>query len=448
MPREVQQWGEAQVLLWALGQLPPGTRTASIDKGVTDMLADVTGHVLLKWDLEVLADTSGDLPPAVVTFLDLGLRALKASVASGLSPPLCYMASSSAGAAAVAAEPPPPVSSAPLVVIAGPPAAGKGTQCEKIKGLYGFVHLSTGDLLRDNVKQGTELGVKAKAFMDKGELVPSELIIDIVKARLGSHDVLAQGCLLDGFPRTADQAGAMVEGGLRVNAFLLIEVPDDDLVERGCGRRLDPETGEIYHLKFRPPPAEIAHRLVHRSDDQEDKIRTRLRAYHDQVSAILPYFPGVVTRVNGATSPDNVFAEIREALAARGITPAPSPARTGFAPGPRLGMRFFRATGCVQGVGFRRSLVRALRERGLQGGASNVASDPRSVDFTLQGDPAQMESFVSSFCNLVGGTVLSGGGATVEGLEELPQGRPREAHEITTDNVDNLGWEPEFPLLF
>eukprot|EP00439_Symbiodinium_sp_Y106_P081630 s279_g20.t1 len=151
-----------------------------------------------------------------------------------------------------------------LVVIAGPPAAGKGTQCEKIKELfvkqplcssipdkYGFVHISTGDILRDNVKKETELGKKAKGYMDSGALVPSELIVDLVKDRLMQEDVKDKGCLLDGFPRAPDQAEAMVDAGLDVQKFLVIKVPDDTLVERGCGRRSDPETGEIYHLKFR-----------------------------------------------------------------------------------------------------------------------------------------------------------------------------------------------------
>ncbi|CAK0906688.1 unnamed protein product [Prorocentrum cordatum] len=156
---------------------------------------------------------------------------------------------------------------APLVVIAGPPAAGKGTQCEKIKAKYGYVHISTGDILRENVKNGTELGKKAEGFMKAGALVPSELIVDL--DRLEKDDVKEKGCLLDGFPRAPDQAQAMVDAGLKVKKFLLIDVPDEELVVRGCGRRLDPETGEIYHLKFKPPPAEIMDRLVHRSDDQD-----------------------------------------------------------------------------------------------------------------------------------------------------------------------------------
>lgn len=201
-----------------------------------------------------------------------------------------------------------------IVVIAGPPAAGKGTQCEKIKEKYGFVHISTGDILRENVKQGTELGLKAKGFMDSGALVPSELIVDLVKDRLTKDDIKEKGCLLDGFPRAPDQAQAMVDANLEVQKFLVIKVPDETLVERGCGRRLDPETGEIYHLKFRPPPEEVVERLVHRSDDQEESIRVRLQTYHDQIDGITPYFKEVLYEVDGTGKPNEVFDLIQEDL--------------------------------------------------------------------------------------------------------------------------------------
>jgi len=203
---------------------------------------------------------------------------------------------------------------APLVVIAGPPAAGKGTQCEKIKAKYGYVHISTGDILRENVKNGTELGKKAEGFMKAGALVPSELIVDLVKDRLEKDDVKEKGCLLDGFPRAPDQAQAMVDAGLKVKKFLLIDVPDEELVVRGCGRRLDPETGEIYHLKFKPPPAEIMDRLVHRSDDQEEAIRNRLKIYRDQVNGIVPFFKDVVSEIDGTGKPDDVFAMVGSSL--------------------------------------------------------------------------------------------------------------------------------------
>mmetsp|Transcript_49127 Transcript_49127/g.113847 ORF Transcript_49127/g.113847 Transcript_49127/m.113847 type:complete len:221 (-) Transcript_49127:123-785(-) len=202
----------------------------------------------------------------------------------------------------------------PLVVIAGPPAAGKGTQCSKIKDEYGFVHISTGDILRENVKQGTELGKKAKEYMDKGALVPSDLIVDLVKNRLSQDDVKRKGCLLDGFPRAPDQAEAMQAAGLKVQLFLLIKVPDDTLVDRGVGRRLDPETGEIYHLTFKPPAQEIVDRLVHRSDDHEEQIRSRLKTYHEQIDGVVPFFKDALAEVDGTGKPDEVFQQCKVSL--------------------------------------------------------------------------------------------------------------------------------------
>jgi len=201
-----------------------------------------------------------------------------------------------------------------LVVIAGPPAAGKGTQCEKIKEKFGYVHISTGDILRANVKEGTELGKKASEYMTAGKLVPSELIVDLVKDRLAQSDVAEKGCLLDGFPRAPDQAKAMADAGIAVDKFVLIEVPDDTLVERGCGRRLDPETGDIYHLKFKPPPEDIVDRLVHRSDDKEEAIRERLAIYHEQVDGITPYFKDVVCKIDGTPKPAEVTTAVFAAL--------------------------------------------------------------------------------------------------------------------------------------
>mmetsp|Transcript_299 Transcript_299/g.640 ORF Transcript_299/g.640 Transcript_299/m.640 type:complete len:451 (+) Transcript_299:142-1494(+) len=205
-------------------------------------------------------------------------------------------------------------SKSPIVIISGPPASGKGTQCELIKEKFGYVHISTGDILRDNVKKETELGKKAKTYMDSGALVPDDLLIDLVKNRLQEQDIKEHGCLLDGFPRTPAQAKAMKDAGLEANIFLLVEVPDDVLVERGVGRRLDPDTGDIFHLKFKPPPDSILARLVHRSDDHEDKIRARLEAYHSQIEGILGYFEPVLKRIDGNTKPDDVFANINTLL--------------------------------------------------------------------------------------------------------------------------------------
>ena len=158
-------------------------------------------------------------------------------------------------------------SKSPLdVVICGAPASGKGTQCEMIKSEFGLVHLSTGDILRAAVQEGTPLGVTAKGYMDSGQLVPDELIIDVICARLKQDDCQTQGWLLDGFPRTKAQADALTKAGMVPDCFLMLDVPEEVLVERVTGRRTDPVTGKIYHMTFKPPETpEIAARVVQRS---------------------------------------------------------------------------------------------------------------------------------------------------------------------------------------
>lgn len=223
-----------------------------------------------------------------------------------------------------------------IVCIAGPPAAGKGTQCERMVQNFGLLHLSTGDLLRDHVKRQTPLGLQAKEFMNQGLLVPDELITNLVLSRLREEDVLSRGCLLDGFPRSAAQAEAMAAANVQVNKFVLIEVPDDILVVRGVGRRLDPETGKIYHLRFDPPPAAIIHRLVHRSDDQEEKIRVRLQQFHGQAQGVLQALPTVdLFKVDGTRTPGTIYEDIDAFLVAKGGNHEALPRR----PGPEVGRR-------------------------------------------------------------------------------------------------------------
>lgn len=201
------------------------------------------------------------------------------------------------------------------IVIAGAPASGKGTQCVRIVEDYGVVHLSTGDLLRAAVKEGTDLGVEAKGFMDSGKLVPDQLVIDLIAEKLKSPECVESGFLLDGFPRTAAQADALASQGAKVDAFVSLKVPDDMLVERVCGRTTDPVTGTIYHTKFDPPPAgEIADRCVQRSDDTEEKVRVRLEAFHEHVGAVSEFYKDVMTEVDGAQSKDSVYVAISAGL--------------------------------------------------------------------------------------------------------------------------------------
>ncbi|CAM9311756.1 unnamed protein product, partial [Ectocarpus fasciculatus] len=187
----------------------------------------------------------------------------------------------------------------PKLIIIGAPASGKGTQCEKIKEHFKVVHLSTGDMLREAVTQGVEAGLQAKAFMDKGELVPDQLVIGIILERIQHSDCVSRGWMLDGFPRTNVQAQALVKAGVVCDAVVYIDVPDSLLVERAVGRRLDPETGKIYHLEYSPPPADIMGRLVHRSDDSESKVKLRLKAFHQHVGSILSTLPENIIQVAG-----------------------------------------------------------------------------------------------------------------------------------------------------
>eukprot|EP00746_Dinoflagellata_sp_MGD_P138916 gnl/MRDRNA2_/MRDRNA2_72470_c0_seq1.p1 gnl/MRDRNA2_/MRDRNA2_72470_c0~~gnl/MRDRNA2_/MRDRNA2_72470_c0_seq1.p1 ORF type:complete len:1023 (-),score=174.32 gnl/MRDRNA2_/MRDRNA2_72470_c0_seq1:198-3188(-) len=202
----------------------------------------------------------------------------------------------------------------PIIVVAGPPASGKGTQCKRIAEKFGLVHVSLGDICRHHSKMGTELGIKIKAHMDRGDMVPNDLAFDIVKDRLSHADVVQRGCLLDGFPRNGDQADAMMSY-VEVDKFILFQVPDHVVIERALGRRMDLETGAIYHLKNAPPPAEIAHRLFRRDNDASEAIvRTRLELYHGQIGRILPQFFSKAQMVDATQTPDMVFEILAASL--------------------------------------------------------------------------------------------------------------------------------------
>lgn len=201
------------------------------------------------------------------------------------------------------------------IIIAGAPASGKGTQCEMIKAKYGVVHISTGDSLRAAVKAGTERGLAAKKFMDAGQLVPDDLIIALVKERLDSDDCRERGWLLDGFPRTKAQADALAAAGIEATAFVLLEVPSSILVDRVTGRRTDPVTGTIYHLTFSPPESkEVADRLVQRSDDTEEKVKVRIKAFDENVKAIRESYAGILLAVDGNRDKKEIFKDICNGL--------------------------------------------------------------------------------------------------------------------------------------
>lgn len=206
------------------------------------------------------------------------------------------------------------------MILFGPPGAGKGTQAARLLERFQVAHLSTGDMLRAAVKAGSELGKAAEGYMKRGELVPDQLVCDLVVERLGQPDC-ENGFMLDGFPRTVPQAEALdqtlVRAGIALELVLVLEVPDELIVERITGRRSDPQTGAIYHLKFNPPPAEIADRVVQRADDTEEACRTRLAKYHAETTPVLPFYDakGIVKRVDGVGTPDEVTARVIAAIA-------------------------------------------------------------------------------------------------------------------------------------
>lgn len=180
------------------------------------------------------------------------------------------------------------------LILLGAPGAGKGTQATFICQKYGIPQISTGDMLRAAVKAGTPLGLQAKAVMDSGALVSDDLIINLVKERIGQPDC-ASGFLFDGFPRTIPQAEAMKTAGVKIDYVLEIDVPFSDIIERMSGRRSHPASGRTYHVKFNPPKAEgrddlTGEELIQREDDKEETVRKRLDVYSQQTRPLVDYY--------------------------------------------------------------------------------------------------------------------------------------------------------------
>ncbi len=180
------------------------------------------------------------------------------------------------------------------IILLGPPGAGKGTQAAAICERYGVPQISTGDMLRAAVNAGTELGKKAKAVMDKGELVSDDIIIGLVQERIQADDC-ANGFLLDGFPRTIAQADALREAGIDIDAVVEITVDDEQIIRRMSGRRIHSASGRVYHVEHNPPEVagkddETGEPLIQREDDQEDTVRQRLDTYHEQTEPLVGYY--------------------------------------------------------------------------------------------------------------------------------------------------------------
>ena len=192
------------------------------------------------------------------------------------------------------------------IILLGPPGAGKGTQAQLISKEFGIPQISTGDMLRAAIKEGTELGKLAKSVMDAGQLVSDELIINLVKERIAQPDC-ANGCIFDGFPRTIAQAEALAEAGVDIDHVIEISVPDDEIVSRMSGRRAHLASGRTYHIIHNPPKVEgkddvTGEDLVQRDDDKEEVVRDRLGVYHAQTAALIGHYQSVA---NQARMPQN-----------------------------------------------------------------------------------------------------------------------------------------------
>lgn len=180
------------------------------------------------------------------------------------------------------------------IILLGAPGAGKGTQAQFLMNKYGIPQISTGDMLRAAIKEGSALGLAAKQVMDAGQLVSDDLIIGLVKERISKEDC-AKGFLLDGFPRTIPQADAMKANGVVVDHVIEFDVPDDVIVERMSGRRVHPASGRVYHVSYNPPKVDgkddlTGEDLVIREDDKEETVRKRLGIYHEQTELLVGYY--------------------------------------------------------------------------------------------------------------------------------------------------------------
>lgn len=211
------------------------------------------------------------------------------------------------------------------LILLGPPGAGKGTQAGRLRGDFDVPYYATGDILRAAVKDGSELGREARQYMDRGDLVPDDLIIRVIMDRVDSPEA-RDGFILDGFPRTVKQAEALqsaIEGlGRRLTAALFIEAPDEEVVRRLSGRRMCEKNGHVYHVEFDPPKNEgfcdqDGSPLVQRDDDREETVRHRLEVFHDQTKPLIELYrdEGILRRFDGTRTPEEVHGHIRATLA-------------------------------------------------------------------------------------------------------------------------------------
>lgn len=213
-----------------------------------------------------------------------------------------------------------------FIILFGAPGSGKGTVSELLVKQYGFVHLSVGNLLREEVRKRSPLGLQCAAIMAEGNLIPDELVVDTVCSRLRDSSVQEHGVLLDGFPRTLRQAEELSARGFKFDMMIFLDVSPEILLDRCLCRRLDPVTGRIYNLKSDPPPPEIVDRLQIRSDDTKEKHERRMQIYNKQKSALMAHYTDIIVELNADPAIKVVFKDLRKRINEhlRGKTAAPT----------------------------------------------------------------------------------------------------------------------------
>lgn len=192
----------------------------------------------------------------------------------------------------------------------GPPGAGKGTMSERLEKDFKFLHISAGEILREEVEAQTTVGKEIKSYIEKGDLVPDHVVEAMMK-------LIVEGkkhYLLDGFPRAVEQAKQITN--LKIDAVFFFKVSEDVVVERLCGRREDPKTGKIYHIKFNPAPPRIAKRLIQRKDDRPKVIKERFRVYHEETMPLFNYYKrrGILKVIDATPAPDEVYKQVKKVL--------------------------------------------------------------------------------------------------------------------------------------
>ena len=212
------------------------------------------------------------------------------------------------------------------IILLGPPGCGKGTQAQKLINEFGFVQLSTGDMLRAAISKGSEIGLEAKSVIDKGELVSDEIVIGIVRERIFSKEC-ESGYMLDGFPRTLAQAEKLnqilSDRNQKIDVVIRLCVPEDMLVRRIAGRRFHIKSGRSYNIEFNPPKIEgkddiTGEKLVQREDDKEEIVESRLKTYYELTEPLVEYYKkdGLLKEIDGTGSPENIYTEIKQTLKA------------------------------------------------------------------------------------------------------------------------------------